>query len=457
MNRKRVEETISSMQILVMDPDEKEARILQHLLEELGYACMTAPRIQEAWNLATRLRPALALVAIQNDRGDAVRFLKKVQNMESPFPVIVITRSPKLDDAVEMMKHGAQDFWIHPVSRERLQKTLEWLHEKQAAENAPSSPPPHAGRIVTGNAAMLRLKAMAAKVAASRATVFIQGESGTGKELFARYIHANSPRVSAPFLAVNCAALPENLLESELFGYEKGAFTGANRLRKGKFELAHGGTLLLDEVTEIPIHLQAKLLRVLQENEVDRLGGRFPIPVDVRVIATTNAHVGEAIRENRFRKDLYYRLNVIPLKIPPLRERLDDIPLLVDHFLARFRELHGTRTRKATQEAIKRLQSYHWPGNVRELENVIQRAVLLFDETVLQADHIDFDALDDENNKGHEVPLMSISEMERHLIHRALDATEGNRTRAAEILGISVRTLRNKLNEYRLQASHSAA
>ncbi len=212
------------------------------------------------------------------------------------------------------MQRGAQDFWVLPVSRERLTQTLAWLDERRQGEAREAAPSKWASgdEIITRNAAMLKLKAVALKVATSNATVFIQGESGTGKELFARYIHRHSHRARGPFLAVNCAALPESLLESELFGYEKGAFTGANRLRKGKFELAHQGTLLLDEITEIPIHLQAKLLRVLQEGEIDRLGGRYPVPIDVRVLTTTNLNVAEAVKEQRFRKDLYYRLNVIP-------------------------------------------------------------------------------------------------------------------------------------------------
>ncbi|MBZ4658634.1 MAG: two component, sigma54 specific, transcriptional regulator, Fis family [Desulfacinum sp.] len=444
------------MRILVIEPDPKEAQILQHILSDLGHQCATTSRYDGAWDLVERFRPGAALVALDGDSSPLVQFLRKTQGLEEPLPVIVVTRAPNLEDAVEMMKHGAHDFWVHPITRERLEKALGWLEGRDRSSGSPDPIAQPSRVIITQNPTMIRLKAMAAKVAASRATVFIQGESGTGKELFANYIHTHSRRSGAPFLAVNCAALPENLLESELFGYEKGAFTGANRLRKGKFELADKGTLLLDEVTEIPIHLQAKLLRVLQEGEVDRLGGRLPVPVDVRVIATTNLNVAEAVKENRFRKDLYYRLNVIPLRIPPLRERRDDLPLLVVHFLKKFRELHGTRTTEVAPEALRKMEAYPWPGNVRELENVVQRAVLIHDEKILQPQHIDFDPVED-LDAPQDLPLMSIGEMERRMIHKALETTEGNRTRAAELLGISVRTLRNKLNDYKQLSGDSAA
>jgi two-component system response regulator FlrC len=236
-------------------------------------------------------------------------------------------------------------------------------------------------------------------------------------------------------------------MESELFGHEKGAFTGAIKAKEGKFELAHTGTLFLDEITEIPIYLQPKLLRVLQENEVDRVGGKFPIPVDARIIASTNVAMEELLRENRFRKDLYYRLNVIPLKIPPLRDRREDIGPLCRFFLDKYNQLHKCSVETINPEALKVLEKHSWPGNVRELENVIQRAMLLSPDRVLTPEHLLFD--DEPASRDSDMELMAISEMERILIHKALDVYDGNRTRAAEILGISVRTLRNKLNEYK--------
>ncbi len=369
--------------------------------------------------------------------------------MDPPVPVIVLTRKPKLDEAVQAVKKGAYDFWTKPFPLERLTKTIS-LIEKGSCE--PQEQPPVQDPddpIISQDPAVCSLKAMARKIARSNATVFIQGESGTGKELFARYIHNQSGRKEKPFVALNCAALPETLLESELFGYEKGAFTGAIRNREGKFELAHAGSLLLDEVTEIPIHLQAKLLRVLQEGEVDRLGGKYSVPVDVRVVATTNIKLEDQVREGKFRKDLYYRLNVIPLRIPPLRERPADISPLSEYFLKKYSGENGSPADSLAPEALKKLREYSWPGNVRELQNVIHRAVLISDSPIIGPDCIILDLADGLAVQAPELSLMPLSEVERIMIEKALCTVEGNRTRAAEILGISVRTLRNKLSEYR--------
>jgi len=290
---------------------------------------------------------------------------------------------------------------------------------------------------------------LAKNIALSRSTVLILGESGTGKELVAKYIHQNSACIDKLFVAVNCAAIPENLLESELFGYEKGAFTGAASKRVGKFELAHGSTLLLDEVGEMGLTLQAKLLRVLQEFEIDRVGGKEPVPIDVRIIATTNVDLQKAVAEGKFREDLFYRLNVIPLKIPPLRERKDDIPLLVEHFV----EKHSARCQKEApgidREVFSLLQDYEWRGNVRELENVIERTVLLHREGRLLPHHLIIEEPERKERDHFSGGKVTMKEMERELILRTLEDLEGNRTHAAKALGISIRTLRNKLSEYR--------
>ena len=357
-----------------------------------------------------------------------------------------MTEKADVDDATRLMKLGAYDYWVKPIAAERLSKTIELLSCKvQQTATALGLTPVRT--IITQNPQMLQTKVLAERIAATTATVFIQGESGTGKELFARFIHEHSDRSHHPFVAVNCAALPEGLLESELFGYEKGAFTGAIRTKEGKFELANGGTLLLDEITEMPVHLQAKLLRVLQESEIDRVGGRFPIRVDVRVIATTNTEVNQAVAAGQFRKDLYYRLNVIPIKIPPLRDRPEDTLLLTQHFIDKYNQIHRRAISRATPEAQRRLQAYSWPGNVRELENVIQRAVLIAAGPGLMPECLLFDSETCQPQPPME--LMLLSEMEKLMIGKALDSVQGNRTRAAEILGISVRTLRNKLHEYR--------
>lgn len=303
---------------------------------------------------------------------------------------------------------------------------------------------------------MQQIFAMLPKVAASRSTVLITGESGTGKEVLARAIHGAGPRASAPFVALNCAAFPDTLIENELFGHEKGAFTGATTRKAGKFELAEGGTLLLDEITEMPVILQAKLLRAIQEKEVDRLGGTAPVPVDVRLVATTNRDLKEAMEQGQFREDLYFRLNVIPVKLPPLRERPEDIEALARHFMARFSALDGRPVKKLTPDAVARLRSYPFAGNVRELENLIHRAVLLADGDTIGADALWFEegamppaAAAPEPAISHDFRGAPLREVERIVIFDALGQTGGNRTHAAQILGISVRTLRNKLNEYR--------
>ena len=297
----------------------------------------------------------------------------------------------------------------------------------------------------------------------------IQSESGTGKELLARYIHQHSDRESRPFVAINCAALPDTLLESELFGYKKGSFTGATQDHRGKFEQAHGGTILLDEISEMALPLQAKLLRVLQEREIDKVGGKEPLLVDVRVIATTNRNIIEMVENGKFREDLYFRLNVIPLSLPPLRDRKDDIQTLVNHFLDKHAKLNDRLQPEISPETLDVLMHYNWRGNVRELENVVERALLLAGEQTVQSHHLlmhspgGIQALNEERS----VPIvasqensdssgsmkievgMSMKEAEKNLIFETLKQTNGNRTHAAKILGISIRTLRNKLNEYK--------
>jgi DNA-binding NtrC family response regulator len=289
-------------------------------------------------------------------------------------------------------------------------------------------------------------------VARSRSTVLITGESGTGKELVARAIHFRSPRREQPFIKLNCAAMPDGLIESELFGHEKGAFTGALRQSKGKFELAHGGTLLLDEIGEMPMPMQAKLLRVLQEREIDKVGAEVPIPVDVRIIATTNRDLEKHVRESKFREDLYYRLNVVPIKLPPLRERREDIPLLVDHFIAKYSTENGFLIQGIEEKALKKLTEYEWPGNIRELENNLERGVVLTKRGKISAHIFNLEHIrpgEDDRLDTASAPVgITVAEIEKRMIYKALETYNGNKTRAADVLGISIRTLRNKLKEY---------
>lgn len=305
------------------------------------------------------------------------------------------------------------------------------------------------GRFLTADPRMQRILQLARNVATSKASVMITGESGTGKELLAQFIHENSPRASRRMVAINCAAVPEGLLESELFGFEKGAFTGAVQSKPGKFELANDGTLLLDEMGELPLHLQAKLLRVLQEGEVERLGSKQVTKINVRVIATTNRNLVDMIRAGQFREDLYYRLNVIPMEIPALRNRPRDIDLLSKHFIEVSCLVNNKPKMHLSEEALMKLRQWSWPGNVRELENVIERVVLLNNTSVILPEHFQepiprVTDRDDQLKAG-----MTISEAEKYLILKTLDYTNQNRTKAARMLGISIRTLRNKLNEYR--------
>lgn len=314
--------------------------------------------------------------------------------------------------------------------------------------------------IVTADRRMKELAQLARTVAQSKATVLIQGESGTGKELLADLIHSSSTRAQRPFVAINCAAIPENLLESELFGYEKGSFTGAINSKSGKFELANGGTILLDEISEMDIRLQAKLLRVIQEGEVDRIGARAPISVDVRIIATTNRNLAQCVREGTFREDLFYRLNVVNLTVPPLRERIGDVRILANHFLKLFSDRNGKAVRAYSDGAMAMLEAHQWPGNVRELENVIERAVITAKDSFVTDKEISIQRSATALGQRMEAeaagwePGKTLNDIERDVILRALQYHNGNRTHTARALAISIRTLRNKLAEYRRLGIH---
>ncbi len=390
-------------------------------------------------------------------------------------PVVVFTDAGSADEAARLMELGAKDYWLEPLTWEKIEAVLPEPEAEAPApvERRPAPPPPAKGQveIIGRHPSVLRVLALARQVAPSKATVLISGESGTGKEKFARFIHLNSGRAAKPFVAINCAALPEHLLESELFGHEKGAFTGAISRKLGKFELADGGTLLLDEISEMDLGLQAKLLRVLQEGEIDRVGGVETVKVDVRVLATTNRRLDDYVAEGRFRQDLFYRLNVIPLKLPALRERGEDIAVLAGYFVDSFRKAYGLPRLEFSAEARQWLLDYDWPGNVRELQNLMERAVLLAGNGPIEVRHflldpdawagLDEDLAPEAPAEAHVTAhpaaeqdilpgeVMPLEEMERRLIMKSLDKTSGNRTQAALLLGISVRTLRNKLADYR--------
>ncbi|HAR95241.1 MAG TPA: sigma-54-dependent Fis family transcriptional regulator [Deltaproteobacteria bacterium] len=414
--------------ILVVDDDMHMRLALKESLSKAGYTISLAEDGMAAVELVRKSPCDLIITDVRMPRKNGLELLQSIRAGESLVPVILITGYGTVNDAVTAIKGGAFDYIQKPFDTETLYGVVKRALGQQN------------GAIIHTSKAIQGVLLNAGRVARSDATVLILGESGVGKELVSKYIHQNSSRKTGPFVPVNCAALPENLLESELFGYEKGAFTGAATRKPGKFEIADKGTILLDEVTEMDMRLQAKLLRVLQEKEIEVIGSRFPKSVDVRVIATTNRDIRRYVEEGKFREDLFYRLNVFPIVVPPLRERKDDIPVLVAYFLRKFAKGMDIRV---SDEAMEFLKSKNWRGNVRELENVIARACILSDYSHIKLSHVK----DEEEAK--ELKPSSVREMEMKLILETLTSLEGNRTRAASVLGITVRTLRNKINEYR--------
>ncbi|MDZ7754490.1 MAG: sigma-54 dependent transcriptional regulator [Gammaproteobacteria bacterium] len=433
--------------VLIVEDDVPLRDALAETLGLAGLDVVTAGDGEEALAVLREERPRLVVSDIQMRPMDGMAFLKAVRAAAPDTPVLLMTAYATVQQAVEAMKMGAVDYLVKPFEGEVLvSKVVSHLPAETAATGDPVAEDPVSRDLL----------ALAARVGGSEATVMISGESGTGKEVYARYLHAHSPRAGGPFVAINCAAIPENMLEAVLFGYEKGAFTGAYKAAPGKFEQAHGGTLLLDEVSEMPLGLQAKLLRVLQEREVERLGSQRMIPLDVRVLATSNRDMAELVREGTFREDLYYRLNVFPLHIPPLRERPGDIVALAAHLL----RLHGGtgETPRLGEAARDALVAYHWPGNVRELANVIQRALILNGSGDIDLHDLHFQAprpqhpaaLAPAMEQDAETPLgMDLRDKERELIMDALQRGNGSKKNAAKLLGISPRTLRYKLQKLR--------
>ncbi|MGD9733449.1 MAG: sigma-54-dependent transcriptional regulator [Desulfamplus sp.] len=484
---------MSAERILIIEHNFRERMEMTRFFEDSGYkvdSLQDASGADSIINIKsgdTDKEFLLIIADIDAPAFNALKFLKQVKDVKPLTEVIFISEHPLVEEAVTLMKHGALDFLIKPLTFEQIEIYLKKLSAKkrvldQKSDQVKNSSKEAGVQIITSDKGMLRVLNMAKRVADSTASVLIQGESGTGKELFARFIHHNSRRSSMPFVALNCAALPENLLESELFGHEKGAFTGAISRKEGKFEIADHGTLFLDEITEMQYHLQAKLLRVLQEKTVDRVGGREPVEVDVRIIASTNRDMKEALRNGEFREDLYHRLNTIPLTIPPLRQRQGDLRLLCDHFIKHYSNIDARDVKGMTPEAYKVLSSQKFTGNVRELQNMIHRAVLLAQGDMIEPHDLLMEDFDDSydsqteelnsdssnnyksadnfdtesaagKNPADQMPYNigtgSLRDIEERVIYNTLEQTEGNRTHAAKLLGISVRTLRNKLNEYK--------
>ncbi len=465
--------------ILYVDDEPAVGLVVEETLRQAGHEPLGARNVGEALHILERSAVDLIISDYRMPGITGLEFLSMLQREGYDVPVIMLTGYASIENAVASIKAGAIDYITKPVRPQQLElavdQALEYVRlrrENEALKREVSEI--RSERQIVGDSPAVRKILLTVKTAApTRATVLLQGESGVGKELFARAIHEQSDRRDKPFITLNCAALPEGLIESALFGHEKGAFTGAIKRVEGAFERAHRGTLLLDEISEMRLDLQAKLLRVLQEQEFERVGGTAPIKVDVRIIATTNRDLAKEAAEGRFRQDLYYRLSVIPMYIPPLRDRPDDIPLLAYRFALRTAEEIGKKLEGIAPEALELLQRYAWPGNVRELQHVIERAVILSPDAVLPPHALESDrfslthsiteprpapaawapsAADGNGQASPDDPMrvvlttLDVNEAEKILIKRALEVSNDNRTRAAELLGMSVRTLRNKLN-----------
>jgi two-component system response regulator HydG len=451
--------------VLVVDDDRSNLESVERILSREGYRVLVAPDGGAALDVIRVETPNVLITDLMMPGLDGASLLKAVKAMAPQVEIILMTAYGTVEGAVSAMKEGAYDFLTKPLKRHAMVRSVRKALEKQAlvmenqalrAQLAGLSAP--AGLV--GQSPLFRATIdLVRQVAASNATVLIQGESGTGKELVARAIHELSPRNGGPFVAINCAAIPETILESELFGYERGAFTGANARKEGRFDRAHRGTLFLDEVAEMSPSVQAKILRVVQDGEFERLGGTAGVKVDVRIVAATNRDLGKEVAASRFREDLFYRLNVVAITLPPLRDRLDDVPLLADHFLRKFAQKHSRTLAGLSREALAALQQYSWPGNVRELENTIERSVVLSRGGLIGLEDLppamregagpDARAPGTADTEGRAVvvPLGTpLEEVERRLIRETLRYTRGDKTLAARLLGIAPRTIYRKMD-----------
>jgi two-component system response regulator HydG len=441
------------LRVLVVDDDLAIREALSRTLERFGHEVVLAEDGQAGLDRLREGEVHILLVDLQMPRLSGQELLKAAKAMAPDVEVIVITGHGTVEDAVDAMKEGAYDFITKPFKRVQLERTIRRAAEKQALAlqnrrlRARLDELQGTGRIIGASPLILKTLDLVRQVAPSTATILIRGESGTGKELIADAIHQSSPRRERPLIKVNCAALPETLLESELFGYERGAFTGAVARKEGRFELADGGTLFMDEIGEISPAMQAKLLRVLQSGEFERVGGTRTLAADVRLIAATNTDVAAMVKEKRFREDLYYRLNVITIQLPPLRERQSDIPLLAHHFLRRYAAKNSKVIGGFTEEAMDLLQTYAWPGNVRELANVVERAVVLTRSSMISPADLPETLVRTDQAARHLVVSIGtpLEEVEDRLIEETLRYTKGDKALAAKLLGIATRTIYRRL------------
>ncbi len=446
--------------VLIVEDDPATRVGLTELVRTWGFLADSAEDGEEALEKVTTFRPGIVVTDLVMPRMDGHQLLNALREVDVDIMVVILTAQGSVESAVEAIKDGAYDYLTKPVDPQRLQILLQKVVERQGtlrevkALRRQLRDHGSFGRMIGNSSGMRKVYRIVEQAAPTSASLLISGESGTGKELVAQTVHQLSPRAGAPFVAINCAAIPETLLESEIFGHEKGAFTGAAERRQGCFELADRGTLFLDEIAEMTPATQVKLLRVLQERTFRRLGGRQEQKVDVRVVAATNAEPADAVQKGKLREDLYYRLNVFAITLPPLRDRRDDIPLLIQSFLAEFNARNNKAIAGVSNEAMRILDGYHWPGNVRELRNVVERATILADGQFIEPKHLP-NALAQAGERTQPTlalaPGTSVEEAERRLIQMTLEHTRHNKTRAAEILGISLKTLHNKLNKLKLR------
>jgi len=444
--------------VLIVEDDPATREGLSELVRTWGFRTDSAVDGQDALRKVTTFRPSIVVTDLVMPEMDGHQLLRVLREEDADVSVVILTAQGSVESAVEAIKDGAYDYLTKPVDPQRLRILLDQLVERQEtlrevkALRRQLREHGSFGRLIGSSPGMRRVYRTIEQAAPTTASVLIWGESGTGKELVAQTVHQLSPRAIAPFVPINCAAIPETLLESEIFGHEKGAFTGATDRRQGCFELADRGTLFLDEIAEMTPATQVKLLRVLQERTFRRLGGRQEQTVDVRIIAATNMDPQDAVAKGKLREDLFYRLNVFNIPLPPLRERREDLPLLVQSFLGDFNTRNGKSVAAVNQEAMRVLEQYHWPGNVRELRNVIERATILTEGQFIEPRHLPSALVE----LGKTVPVVlaltpgvTVEEAEARLIQLTLEHTRDNKTRAAEILGISLKTLHNKLNKLR--------
>ncbi len=447
--------------VLVVDDEEKLRRVVELQLKTAGFEVEQAGSAEEALKLTDGADVILTDLRLPGISG--LELLANLRRQDSHTPVIVMTAFGSIETAVDAMKAGAVDFLPKPFSLDHLmtviKKALEirTLRDENRELRAELGQRYEFDNIVGRSDAMREIFGTVERVAPTRATVLLCGESGVGKDLIARAIHHHSPRDGRPFVKINCTALPENLMESELFGYEKGAFTGANTTKPGKFEQADTGTVFLDEIGDVPASVQVKLLRILQEREFERLGSNKTRHIDVRVLAATNVDLRAALEQGTFREDLYYRLNVLPINIPPLRERKADIPFLAEHFVKKLGKDLGSSAQSISEAAIQRLLEYHWPGNVRELENVIERSMVLAGGPVLEAGDIRLDLAPKTRvasaaTDGFLPEGMTLDDYERSIIREALHRADGNKSQAARLLGLTRNALRYRLSQMGIES-----